>query len=148
MTRVEKTLAHLKTNFSGQPWHGTALRRILDGIDETRSAARPIPDARSIAELLGHVIAWNEIVGRRVAGETFEVTGEMDFPDVSSTTWSDLVKRLDAAHARLNEIVSKLKDEDLDRIVPGKKHTFSAELHGLMHHNTYHGAQIALLKKA
>ena len=148
MTRVEKLVAQLRNNFSGNPWYGPNLRTVLEGVYAKKSTAKPISNARSIAELFGHLIAWNEIVARRVTGETFEVTEEMDFPDVSKTKWPDLVKRFEAAHAKLIENVGRLKDDDLERTVPGKTHSFAAELHGLMHHNTYHSAQIALLKKA
>jgi uncharacterized damage-inducible protein DinB len=120
----------------------------VGGIEAKKSVEKPIANARSIAELFGHLIAWNEIVARRVAEEAFEVTEELDFPDVSKTKWPDLLKRFEAAHAKLVENVSRLKDADLERTVPGKKHSFAAELHGLMHHNTYHSAQIALLKKS
>jgi hypothetical protein len=120
---------------------------MVNDVNERTAFDHPIPNARSTAELLAHIIAWNEIVGRRIIGEQFDVTQEMDFPHVDGMTWSDLLKRLDAAHARLIENVRKLRDEDLKSIVPGKKHNIYVELHGLMHHNTYHAAQIAMLKK-
>jgi uncharacterized damage-inducible protein DinB len=148
MTRVEKLVARLKITYSGEPWHGPALRTLLDDIGEAKSAAHPVGGAHSIAEVLAHITAWNEIVGRRVAGEELEVTEEMNFPDVSKVKWPDLVKRLDSAHARLVEVVSRLRDDDLSRNVPGKGHSISAELHGLIDHNTYHSGQIAILKKA
>ena len=148
MTRTEKLVAQIKANFSGEPWHGPSVRAVLDGIDAKKSVARPIRDAHSIAELLAHITAWNEIVGRRVAGENPAVTAEMDYPDVSNAKWGDLVKRLEAAHARLVEIVGRFSDDDLQRKVPGKEHSVATELHGLMDHNTYHAGQIAILKKA
>ena len=147
MTNIELIVRELKANYAGRTWHGTALRPMLDGVDEQKAYEHLIPNARSIAELLAHIVAWNEIVQRRVAGETFEVSAEMDFPPVRGVAWKDLVNRLEAAHERLIATVSKLEDGYLQSTVVGKKHSVYVELHGLMHHNTYHAAQIAMLKK-
>jgi uncharacterized damage-inducible protein DinB len=140
-------IGRIEENFDGKPWHGTPLRRILDGVDDQRAVARPIPLGRTIAELLAHIIAWNEIVERRVRGENVEVTPQLDFPDPAGVTWSALVARLDAAHQRLLSTIRAVTPEDLKKIVPGQKYTARWMVDGLMHHNTYHAAQIAMLKK-
>ena len=147
MAKIENIVTELKSNYSGSPWHGTALKQMVEDVDAKKAFEHPIPGARSIAELLAHATAWNEIVPRRVSGELVEVSPEMDFPPVEGVRWKDLLARLESAHAGLIEKVSRLKDEDLKSIVAGKKHDVYVELHGLMHHNTYHAAQIAMLKK-
>lgn len=116
MTKIEQIVRELKSNYGGRAWHGTALRPMLDGVHETKAFAHLIPNARSIAELLG-------------------------------VPWSVLVEKLEAAHAKLIETAGSLREEDLQATVAGKKHSVYVELHGLMHHNTYHAAQIAMLKK-
>ncbi len=148
MATVANTLIALKTNYNGQPWHGNAFRKLLDGIDEQRAHAHPIANAKSIADLLAHSIAWMEIVDRRLHGENVKITPELDFPDASGTRWSELVEHADRAHARLLETVAALSDSDLARNVEGKPYSIQFMLSGLMHHNTYHAAQIAILKKA
>ena len=147
MASIADTLTALRTNYDGEPWHGSAFRRLLNGIDEEQAHKHPIRDARSIAELLAHAIAWIEIVERRAKGESFEITPEMDFPTVKGVKWADQLAHLDAAHASLLDTVSKLTDADLARKVAQKPYSIRFMLSGLMHHNTYHGAQIALLKK-
>ena len=57
MATIADTLTALRTNFNGQPWHGSAFRTLLDGIDDERAQAQPIANARSIAGLLAHVVA-------------------------------------------------------------------------------------------
>jgi uncharacterized damage-inducible protein DinB len=108
---------------------------------------RRIPNARTIAELLAHVTAWIEIVQRRLAGERFEVTPEIDFPSVEGVKWSDAVTRLELAHDKLLETVGAMSDSDFEATVPDKNYTAGSMLHGLINHNAYHAGQIALLKK-
>ena len=114
---INDTLAALRSNFDGEPWHGRSLRTILMDVDPANVHAHPIPKAKSIAELVAHVIAWMEIVERRVHGEEFEITTEMDFPDTTNVTWADLLARVDAAQARLIQTISGLEDKDLARQV-------------------------------
>lgn len=147
MGTVERMVSQLRVNYDGEAWHGTPLRRILDGIDEAKANARPIPDARTIAELLAHLTAWIEIVERRLTGERFEITPEMDFPGVEGVRWADALKRLDRAHGKLLKTTERLGDSDLTAPVAGHQYSVDFMLQGLQHHNTYHGAQIALLKK-
>jgi len=147
MRLASRILVQLKSTYDGTAWHGTPLRRMLDGIDDAKANAHPIANTRSIAELTAHVAAWVEIVERRARGEEFDVTPEMDFPSAGAGSWSDLVSRLERAYARLVETVSGMSDEALDANVPGKSYTQAHMLLGLAHHGTYHAAQIAVLKK-
>lgn len=147
MRLADRILVQLTSTYDGNAWHGTPLRKMLDGVDEKSANAHPIPNARSIAELTAHAAAWIEIAERRARGEQFEVTPEMDFPDVDGVAWSDIVTRLDQAHDSLVQSVRLMSDADIDATVPGKKYSNEYLLHGVAHHNTYHGAQIAMLKK-
>src|SRR5688572_27346221 len=123
MRLVERMLLELNANFDGDAWHGTPLRRILDGIDDARAGARPIPNARTIAELLAHLTSWIEIVRRRLAGEVVEVTPEIDFPSVEGVSWSDALARLDRAHHQLVDAVARMQESDFDVTVPGQSYT-------------------------
>jgi uncharacterized damage-inducible protein DinB len=147
MESTARLTAELKENFEGEPWHGTSLRRLLDDVTEEQAYARPIANARTIAELLAHTIAWMDIVERRLRGEEFEVTPELDFPSTEGTTWSELLARAEAAHAHLLAAVGALRDADWERRVAGKPYNLVYMLRGLTQHNTYHAAQIAMLKK-
>ncbi|MGZ5476101.1 MAG: DinB family protein [Thermoanaerobaculia bacterium] len=149
MATIDDTLAALRSNFDGDPWHGSALRTIISGVDPAMVHAHPIAKAKSIAELLAHATAWIEIVERRVRGEEFKITTAMDFPDTTNVAWPHLLARVDAAQARLIQTVSGLEEPDLARTVSASRpHSVRVMLSGLMHHNTYHAAQIALLSKA
>ncbi len=147
MRRVERMLLQLNANFDGNPWHGTSLRRIVDGIDDAKANAHILANSMTIHELLAHVTAWNEIVAKMIGGEVVTVTPEIDFPKVDGVAWADTVARLERAHTKLIDAVARMKDSDFDAIVPGKKYDADTLLQGILEHNTYHAAQIALLKK-
>jgi uncharacterized damage-inducible protein DinB len=144
---VESMLTVLQENFDGEPWHGSPLRRLLDGIDDERAHAHPLPNVRSIAELLAHLSAWIDIADRRIRGEEFEITPELDFPDATNARFADLVSQLEWRHASLLRTVRALDDDALRAKVAGKPYSIQWMLHGVMHHNTYHAAQIAILGK-
>lgn len=147
MRLADRILVQLTTTYDGAAWHGTPLRRMLEDVDEAQAKARPIASARTIAELTAHVTAWIEIVARRVRGEEFEVTPDIDFPNVDRVSWEAAIDRLERAHADLVETVRTMSDDQIDAMVAGKSYTHEYMLHGLAHHNTYHAAQIAMLKK-
>ena len=62
--------------------------------------------------------------------------------------WPRAVERLGDSHAELATDARTMNEEQLDALVPGLDYTVSVLLHGIIEHGTYHGGQIALLKKA
>jgi uncharacterized damage-inducible protein DinB len=147
MRLAARMLRDLRSTFDGQAWHGTPVRRMVDDIDDARANAHPVDGARSIAELLAHLTAWVEIVERRLRDEKFEVTPAMDFPSAGGVAFAEIVARLERAHAALLATVEQMDDEEFDRNVPDGRYTKDFMLRGLIHHTTYHAAQIAMLKK-
>ena len=146
--KTESLVASLRAHFDGQPWHGSSLRDIVRAVDPSRAYTRPSADVRSVAELLAHMTAWIEIVDERMNSDReVKVTPARDFPSVDGVSWESLSARLDRAHEKLVKTVGARKDEDWKGIVPGKSHTFAVDVLGLMHHNTYHSAQIAILNR-
>ncbi|HKO57866.1 MAG TPA: DinB family protein [Thermoanaerobaculia bacterium] len=135
----------VREQLDGKPWHGNSLLVTLEGIDDALAHAHPVPNGRSIAELLAHMSAWVSIVERRLRGEEVAITPELDFPAVDGRAWADLVQELETAYARLMATVGEIADWRVT--VAGKRYTREYMLRGLLHHNTYHAAQIAMLKK-
>src|SRR4051794_671446 len=110
MRLAERFLTHYKSTYDGVAWHGSPLRTILDGIDDTKAHAHPLANAHSIAQLAAHLGAWIEIVERRARGEAVDVTPEMDFPNVDAVAFSDIVGRIERASANFVETVSNIDD--------------------------------------
>ena len=150
MSQLDMVVNELKRSFEGEAWHGPALMEILDGIDAETAAARPLPKAHSIWELVRHIAAWEDVVTRRIHGETCTLTDDENFPQVerSDSAWQQAVRNLRDKHARLLETVSALPESRFDDPVPGKDYPLLFMLLGAVQHAAYHGGQIALLKRA
>ena len=151
MSQVDMVVNELKRSFDGEAWHGPALMEILESIDARTAAARPLPKAHSIWELVGHITAWEDVVTRRIHGETCTLGDEENFPQVEAVNdaaWQEALKNLRDRHARLLETVSTLPESRLQDRVPGKDYHLLFMLLGAVQHAAYHGGQIALLKRA
>ena len=142
----------IERSVSGPMWHGPALADVLDGVTAEQAAARPIPGAHTIWELVLHATAWTEIARERLAGSAKgEPTPEEDWPpvtDQSADAWRATVERLKEAHRELAAEVSGMDDSQLVGRVPGKDHSVLTMFHGIIEHDAYHGGQIAILKRA
>jgi uncharacterized damage-inducible protein DinB len=150
MSRAKRLSKHIERTVTGPMWHGPALAEVLDGIEASRARRRPIASAHSIWELVLHVTAWSEIARQRIRGQaTGDPTPEQDWPPVSDADadWPRAIDRLRDTHRLLAAEARLLSDEQLDALVPGLEYSVAALLHGIIEHATYHGGQMALLKK-
>jgi len=151
MSRARHLGSSLERTVTGPMWHGSALAEVLEGVTAERAAARPIPGAHTIWEIVLHIIAWAEIARARLRGEsTGDPTPEQDWPPVTATdaaAWQRTLERLGACHRELAADVRGLDEARLDQKVANLDYSADVLLHGIVEHGTYHGGQIALLKK-
>ena len=146
---------HIKRAVSGPMWHGAALDELLAQVSCEQAAARPIPGAHSIWEIVLHVAAWAEIALARVHGDrTGDPTPEEDWPPLPASgsdpaaDWQAALERLRESYRALATDTRRLDESTIDAKVPGLDYSVSNLLHGVIEHGTYHGGQIALLKRA
>ncbi|MFZ0730753.1 MAG: DinB family protein [Candidatus Sulfotelmatobacter sp.] len=136
--------------FYGNAWHGPAVLELLADVSAAAAAAKPIPDAHSIWELLLHIAVWDNAALVRFSGKKYQPTGTDNFPLVPKPTeaaWRKAIAQAKRAHDALTKTVVSLPDSRLRDRVPGKRYNFSHMLHGIAQHELYHAGQIALLKK-
>jgi uncharacterized damage-inducible protein DinB len=141
----------LKQVYDGDAWHGPSLRAILNGVTAEQAAQRPI--AHTLWELVLHITVWDDVIRRRIAGETvsFTLSPEEDFPpvrDTSEAAWQRVLERLEQANSQLRAAMQSFSEKRLNDKVPGKPYDFRTMLYGVAQHQTYHAGQIALLKRA
>ena len=134
-------------------WHGPAIRELLIGVDARAAAARPIPGAHSIWELVHHLAAWAEICEQRLQGRALgDPTPEGDWPPVPANpaahAWTQAQARVASSYERLASAAESLSDADLARQVGERGYDAATMLRGAVEHGVYHGGQIALLKRA
>jgi uncharacterized damage-inducible protein DinB len=151
LDQLQRIAEQLRRAFAGGAWHGPAVMELLADVDAKTAAAKPVPNAHSIWEVVNHLSAWEEALRRRLAGEAVELEGERDWPPVADSgpsAWKHTVATLQRRHAELIEAVENAPEHRLLDTVPNRDHDFYHMLHGCVQHELYHAGQIALLKKA
>lgn len=158
MTEGEKIVDQLERSFRGDPWFGSSLTVVLEGVSATTAASYPIPGAHSIWELVLHVTGWKREVLARLEGGLAGEPDAGDWPAQPSrpteALWREAMARMTEAHEAL---VAGVR-----RATPGHLHTTVRDersrplgtgltqwqtLHGIVQHDVYHLGQISLLRK-
>jgi uncharacterized damage-inducible protein DinB len=152
MSEIQRLEDQLRRAFDGNAWHGPAVRELLADITAAKAAARPLSSAHSIWEIVLHMATWEEVVRRRLQGETIaDLPSEQDWPplrDSSEAAWRQAVQALEQANRALRQTIARADEARLAETVPGKDHSVYVMLHGIIQHDLYHAGQIAILKKA
>jgi uncharacterized damage-inducible protein DinB len=141
----------LQRAFYGSAWHGPALLELLEDVNATTAAAKPVLNVHSIWELVLHIAAWDAAALTRLDGQKSQPTGTDNFPLVVKTSqaaWQKAVAHAKRTHDKLVRTVAALSEKRLRERVPGKRYDFYHMLHGIAQHELYHAGQIALLMKA
>lgn len=158
MTEISRIADQLQRAFDGDPWYGTPVTKILEGISAPEAATHPLADARSIWEIVLHVSAWVIETAQRLRGRTPGEPPEGDWPAVKETTaeaWEQTRQALARAHEDLQRELASTPEERLWEIVgspvrdraEGTGISYYVLLHGVIQHTVYHAAQIAALRR-
>lgn len=156
MNEIEHVVDQLHREHDGEPWHGSPLTAILDGITHTQAAARPIASGHTIWELVLHITAWKNEARHRLEGGAAGEPREGDWPSPGEPTadgWAQTLTKLDTAHRLLLSAVRDFREENLHVPVNDPRGEEFAStnyqlLAGIIQHDVYHAGQIAILKKA
>jgi uncharacterized damage-inducible protein DinB len=152
MSRATRLARHIEWTVTGPMWHGPALSEVLDGVNHKHAASRPIAAAHSIWELVLHITSWSDIARDRLRGEALgDPTPEQDWPPVTADgpeAWQLAIDGMRESYRMLAADARELTDDRLDAKVPDLPYSVDTLLHGIVEHGTYHGGQIALLRKA
>ena len=150
MSEVERILQHYDGVLNGNAWHGDPVWQILDGISAQQAAARPLPSAHTIWEIVMHMTFWEGVVTQRLAGERAGLVEELNFPPMPAVTVENWHKSLDdlrTSNRTFRAALAKLDPAKLNELTAAGKRTYYGEAHGIIEHHVYHLGQIALLKK-
>jgi uncharacterized damage-inducible protein DinB len=141
----------------GDAWHGSPLKKNLEGITAEQAARRPANGAHSIWELVLHAAGWRREVARRATGQPSGEPPEGDWPEIGEPTparWQAALQALDASHRELAQVVRGMTDQQLlqptndPRNPPlGTGVSYYELLHGIVQHDAYHSGQIAIARK-
>src|SRR5437868_14445565 len=115
-SEVARLAEHLKSCFSGSPWHGSSLMELLRQTPVDLAPAKPLEHAHSIWELVLHLTAWNQAGARRLRGQKLELSQEQDWPwvtDFGEAAWQEAVQAVAQSYRMLQEAIAKLSDAQL-----------------------------------
>jgi uncharacterized damage-inducible protein DinB len=153
-TEINRLIREMKSIYSGSPWHGDCIKKILTNIAFETAFNRPVANAHSIAELLSHIIAWRELHNKRLHGnDLFSVKQQESFDwrktdPIPEKAWPKLLHALDMNQQQMITALEQADDHLLDQKVVKRNYTFRKLIRGIIQHDIYHTGQIALLKKS
>ena len=150
MEERDRIVDQLRRAFEGEAWHGPSVLEALEGVTWKKALLKPIRKGHSIWELVLHMAAWEDVVRRRLLGESPDITDEQNWPEVkdpSGAGWTRALGVLRAGHTKLRETAAGISDSLLDQSPTGKHSTRYVLLHGIIQHDIYHAGQISILKK-
>ncbi len=158
MAEVDRVADLVERVAQGDPWHGSSVKALLDGIAASDAAARIGPGTHSIWEVVVHMTGWTREVSARLEGEPAGEPAAGDWPavaEVSEAAWTGAREALLESHRALAAAIRAAGDGVLDTPVVDNRDLAAGTglsryltLHGLVHHTAYHAGQIALLSRA
>lgn len=147
----ERLAEQITKAIHGEAWHGPSWHDHLDGVKLEAALRRPLEGGHSIAEVTLHMTTWNDVVRRRMEGETPNVTGALDWPKVAlrdERAWQAVVAKLFESGDALAATVAAFPITKLHRKRPNVAGTWYDLFLGQLQHLLYHSGQVGLLKKA
>ena len=151
MHEAGRIVDRMKKAYIGDPWTDVALVDLLDGLTYERVAAKPIPDAHSIWEIVLHLTATQELIVDLVRGDSRPLEPGDEWPPVGEVTeeaWAEVAERFRAGEAVVRGAVSaEVADERLGEPFREGGTSGYDNLHGYIQHAVYHGGQISMLRK-
>jgi uncharacterized damage-inducible protein DinB len=152
MNEVQRILDHYDIVMQGSAWHGDAIWQILDRISAEKAALRPIGNAHTIWEIVGHMAYWEGVATKRLGGLRAGLEEEGNFPpappEASEANWQKTLDQFRASNQQFREALQKLSPTRLHELSAAGKRSYYDEALGLIEHSVYHAGQIALLAKA
>jgi uncharacterized damage-inducible protein DinB len=158
MTEIERLVDLMRRIHNGDPWHGSSTLDLLEGVTAKQAAAKPVPGAHAIWEIVGHLIGYHVEVRRRLLEGNPREPDEGDWPppvkDTSDGAWKKTIDRFGRSYEDLLKTVSELPASRLEENMGSRDRALGTGVpiyvlvHGLMHHDVYHAGQIGLLKRA
>ncbi|MCC3157695.1 DinB family protein [Hymenobacter sp. 15J16-1T3B] len=158
MAELPRLVDQLERAFHGDAWSGPSLLATLVGLSADQAAARPIPPAHSIWELVLHLRTWADTVRARIEQRyNVAIEGE-DWPAVplvaDEVAWQTALGELSKAHEQLVTAAQALPEKDLSQVLGAERNrpdgsgvSIYVLLHGTAQHYLYHAGQVALLRK-
>lgn len=151
---INHYITEFETIYDGEPWYGKPLMAVLKEADAKAVFKKQHKNGHSAYEVLHHVLAWRELLVKRLNGDTqstIKTDSETDWSSLpekqTANEWNALVRKIQQNQKELINGLSKWKDDALDKNFAGSAYPLRTFLHGQIQHDIYHIGQIALALK-
>lgn len=151
--KSENLITELEQVASGDAWYGSNVVAILEQVNISHMHTR-LPGVHTIAEILLHVIGWNEEVNQRLLGKPAGLPVRGDWPDASAHSWIELIGLFKLSCEHLQNTIATIKEEIWNMPITDKREpglgtgvTHEGLVKGLTQHIIYHSGQIAFITK-
>lgn len=145
MSRIQQIADAYRAATVKDAWYGPSLAELLAQTSQQLATTPPVPGAHSIAQLLQHLLLWNERV-RNTSDTTplpaWQAEKEWAEPPIP---WNDLVARWNQSRDLLEAHLRNFPVEDLSKQVPGRGYPYETMLDGIVQHTIWHAGQIAMI---
>ena len=145
MTQTEQIADSYRAVTIKGAWYGPSLAELLAKISPELATTPPVPGAHSIAELLQHLLLWNEKIRNTSDSHPlarWEPEKEWAEPPIP---WNELVARWNRSRDLFEAQIRNFRVEDLGKQVPGRNYPYETLLRGAVQHAIYHSGQIAMV---
>ena len=134
-------LEQLRTTRNIKDWF-VPVDSAIAGLTAAQAMWKDSTENHSIAQLVNHLIFWNEQILAKFKGEkqaAFNGDNKETFSGVDETTWPQAVKRIDSVLAELESAIMAADENKL-------RMSYSTLYH-VGTHNAYHTGQILYIRK-
>lgn len=151
---INRYISEFEAVYNGEPWYGRSLMSIIKDANPKDVFKKTKPTAHSTYEITHHLLAWRNLLVKRLNGDTkyaIDPNSKEDWAPLpkeqTAASWEELVKRLEQNQQELLKAFGKWNDEALEKNFAGTDYTLRTHLNGQLQHDIYHTGQIALAIK-
>ena len=126
-------------------WYGPTVAELLVRITPEQAVTKPEGGTHSIAELLQHMLLWNERI--RKTDESCPMPkweAEKEWAE-AAIAWPELLKRWNTSRDLLEERMRNFPVDKLGKQTPGRTYPYEFMLMGIIQHAIWHSGQIAMV---
>ena len=151
---IKGYIAEFETVYDGEPFYGKPMMGIIKEADPEKVFIKSSPGSHSAYEITQHLLAWRDLLVKRLNGNfkaSIKMDSEEDWSSLPTTqtevVWNILIKKLEQNQKDLVAALSKYDDESLDKSFIQSAYSLRTYLEGQIQHDIYHLGQIALALK-
>jgi uncharacterized damage-inducible protein DinB len=126
-------------------WYGPTVAEMIAKTAPELATVAPMEGAHSIANLLQHLLLWNERI--RNTSESCPMPkweAEKEWAE-AAIPWEELVARWNRSRDLLEDRMRSFPDADLGKQTPGRTYPYEKMWEGILQHAIYHSGQIAMV---